>query len=314
MRRGCVSWVRRGDEPLCVKVGRFSFALIGTRLPHEMKVYQQGQKGRAQIKSPSFFNFLGQCLRSRKPSRVDFLVAAFSALLGIVVWTNPTWLPNAIRTFFQDTESWLVWVVFFGTEFIYRTLMSPYWLHLSSQNRISELEHDNADLKHAFESKLEIACAADIDGCKAGFGHASHGRIFRVAVRNPGVEPIRECRAILVRIETNDKRLWSGDQINLAFQPSDSLDSECKTLTNDLEYYLDVVGVEIGSNTPWNFRPGTKGHKWVSSPAFEQLFSAGKGDYVFTISFTAPAITTITKRFLLHWTGNIQSAEMYMID
>jgi len=279
----------------------------------DMKEYQQNPKKHTHTKSPGFFNFLSQCLRSRKPSRVDFLVAAFSALFGIVVWINPAWLPSGIRTFIQDTESWLIWVVLFGAEFIYRTLMSPYWLHISSQNRIGELEKDNADLQDAFKPKLDVACAAEIDGCKAGFGHAGHGRIFRVAVRNPGVEPIRECRAILVRIESNGKRLWNGDQINLAFQPSESSDSECKTLVNDLEYYLDVVGVETGSNTPWNFRPGTKGHKWLSSPAFEQLFNAGEGDYVFTISFSAPSIATITKQFLLRWTGSFSSAEMHMI-
>lgn len=262
----------------------------------------------------SFMDFLFQCLRSRKPSKVEIWISAISAFLGFLVWSNPNWLPGVLHNLFQETKDWLVWVVVFGGEFFYRLFMSPYWLHLSSQQRIWELEKANTNLQEAFVAKLAIKCASNIDGCAVPFGHAGHGRIFRVSVRNCGVAPIRECRAFLVCVESGGKKLWSGDQVNLSWAPSEDPDSECKNLLNSLDYYLDVVGIEVGTNTPWNFRPGTKNHKWNIHPQFNQLFMNGEGDYVFTISIGAPSIPTVTHRFLLRWTGNFQTSDMQMLD
>ncbi|MBB5035162.1 hypothetical protein [Prosthecobacter vanneervenii] len=258
--------------------------------------------------------FLVTCIKTLRFSKADGFIAFFSAVLGTLGYFKPSWLPAGMISFFQGTDSWLPYVFFTTAEVIYRAVSSPYQVFLSCLKRIDELEAQNISLNSALEPHLYISCSPSIDGCKAGFGHAGNGRIFRVEVRNSGIFEINECRAVLLKIEKNGVKLWSGDHITLAFQPSELPDSQCKKISHDVPYYLDVVGVEVGSNRAWRFRPGTKEHHWPTNPHFDDLFQDGVGNYAFTISFTASKTATITKEFRFDWTGDLASAEMHLVS
>jgi len=261
----------------------------------------------------AYLRFLSDCLNARKASKVDAYLTLAGVIIAFILWKNPDWLPPEVNEFITASQGWLPWVALVSLETAYRIVMSPYWLHQERAGHIKNLEARINVLEDGNRPKIAIKCSPEIDGCKMPCGGNNQGSVFRVHVTNLGQEPVRECSAVLERIEFDRAKIWNGDHVKLAFQPSEDPDSECKTIACGLPYYLDVIFIERGGNRPWKFSPGTKAHMWRTTPPFDDLFQMGKGVYTFVVTFCTAFRPSSTHRLELRWTGNLDSSEMSLV-